>query len=119
MIKIIAGKYGPKLLGPGTVLELSKEDESRLVNNKVAEYVTDHKSKNDDEVVSNATADSILSDNEFYLSEDEIKKMKSKQELVDYAASIGLEGMDTDMKKDDLVDAILNFIEENSEEESE
>ena len=103
MIKIIAGKYGPKLLGPDTKLELSQEEEKRLVERKIAIYISENRNEEESEEMD-------------YLSEEEIKKMKSKQELIDYAVSIGMEGLNTDMKKEELVNEIENFIDELLEE---
>lgn len=46
-----------------------------------------------------------------YLDKSELKAMK-KEEIIAYAATIGLDLSD-DLKKDELIDSVLNFIEEN------
>lgn len=46
-----------------------------------------------------------------FLSEDELRKMKKKKDIVDYAATIGLE-LSPDDTKEELIDAVLNHIEE-------
>ena len=99
MIKITAGKYGPKLLGKGTILELSQSEEERLVNRGVAEYCDDIEGEKLEEV---------------FKTEDEIRSMK-KSELIEYAKEIGVDGFDEESTKEIMVDSILNFIEENSE----
>ncbi len=48
-----------------------------------------------------------------YKEEAALKKM-NKEELVDYAESIGL-SLASDMLKNDMIDALLNYIEEKME----
>ena len=45
-------------------------------------------------------------------TEAEITAMTKKAELIAYATSIGLSGLDNSMKLDELQDAILNYQEE-------
>mgnify|MGYP001024781140 CR=1 FL=1 len=49
-----------------------------------------------------------------YKDESELKKL-NKDEIVEYAAGIGLE-LDIDILKNDMIDAVLNYIEEKMEE---
>jgi len=109
MIKLISGKYGPKLLGPGSILNLSEEDEKRLVNRKVAVYINSETNK--DETNKDET-DEIK-----YLSVEELNKIRSKKELIKYAEKVGLHDLDENEPKDSLVDAIVNYLEENFEQE--
>lgn len=108
MIKIIAGKYGPKLLGAGTILKLSRQDEERLVKRGIAEYCLDEETSLE-ETIKNLD----LEDDEVFKTEDEIRAMK-KIELVEYAKEIGVENFDEESTKDIMIDSILNYIEENS-----
>lgn len=112
MIEIIAGKYGPKLLGPGTKLNLDEAVEKRLVNGKVAIYI-------------NALKDNVLDDAEDDTEEpkveikslEQLQKIRSKKELIQYAESVGLHDLLESDSKDSLVDAIANYLEENFEQE--
>lgn len=49
-----------------------------------------------------------------YLSKDELEKMKKKQNIVDYAATIGLT-LSADSTKDELIYSVLNYIEEQQQ----
>lgn len=107
MIKLISGKYGPKLLGPGSVLNLSTEDEKRLVDRKVAVYInTDSNDEENDDT------------EQFeYKSIEELNKIRSKKDLIKYAEKVGLHDLDENYTKDSLVVAIANYLEENFEQE--
>lgn len=102
MIKIIRGKYGPKLLGPGTILNLDASDESRLVKSNIAEYVVDESSD-----------DTINEDSEIDLkSMEELQKIRAKTGLINYAESIGFHDLDKETSRKDMIEAILNYQEE-------
>lgn len=108
MIKLTAGKYGPKLLGPGTVLNLDVDTEERMVERKVAVYInSDGKNVDND----NSSDMQIMP-----LSIEQLNKMKSKKELIKYAESVGLHDLNEADKKETLVDAIANYLEEYFEE---
>lgn len=107
MIKLISGKYGPKLLGPGSVLNLSTEDEKRLVDRKVAVYI--NTDSNDEKIDENEQLE--------YKSIEELNKIRSKKDLIKYAEKVGLHDLDENDKKDSLVVAIANYLEENFEQE--
>lgn len=49
-----------------------------------------------------------------FLNEDELRKFKSKSEIVDYGKKIGLE-LDIDNTKESLINDTLNYIEEISD----
>ncbi|BBF41999.1 hypothetical protein lbkm_0681 [Lachnospiraceae bacterium KM106-2] len=118
MIEIVSGFFGPKLLGPGKILNLSEKEEERLVKTGTAVYVQ-KETHNDDKANDqheNKQTDQEEESDDFYLSEDEIKKMK-KEELVSYGTKIGVQDLDSSMRKDELEAAIINFIDENSEDE--
>lgn len=101
MIKIIRGKYGPKLLGPGTILNLDASDEQRLVKSNIAEYVLD------------ASDDTINEDSEVDVkSMEELQKIRAKKELINYAESIGFHDLDEKTSRKDMIEAILNYQEE-------
>nr|WP_295681143.1 hypothetical protein [uncultured Lachnoclostridium sp.]DAD78555.1 MAG TPA: hypothetical protein [Caudovirales sp. ctCiv1] len=124
MIKIIRGKYGNKLIPAGTILSLSAPEEQRLVNRKVAVFVCG----NDDthlqksgiaavnEKVDVSDEDIETTKNEVEIwPEEKIRKLSSKKKIIEYAQSIGLVDLDETMGKDDLVDEVLNYIDENYE----
>lgn len=124
MIKIVKGYYGTNLSGPGTKLSLSEGEEERLVKIGIAV-----KCDNDKKMASGKVGQKVApvqqfndednSDDEYmeevFKTEEEIRKMK-KEELVSYAEEIGIENFDEKMKNDMMIDTILNYIEENSEE---
>lgn len=121
MIKIIRGKFSPELLGPGAVVTLDKSSEERLVKRNVAVYVgaEQHTELDEDEIPFSYKEESAVNENEeqleedVFLPEEEIQKM-SKDDLIMYGNSIGVDDLTDKMKKQELVDAILNYIEENS-----
>jgi len=120
MVKIVNGFYGPKLLGPGTVLNLSEADEKRLTKTGVAVYCNCKTvSQKMRESNGNTNQENITVDNEEVeieiKSEEELNKMRSKKELIEYAESIGCNGLDEDVRKDEIIAIILNYIEENYE----
>lgn len=47
-----------------------------------------------------------------FLTETELHKISSKVKLIEYAQSIGLEELSTEMKREEITDSILNYIEE-------
>ncbi len=102
MIKIIAGRYGPGLLGPGTILNLDDATEQRMVDRKVAEYID-----NSDLGTTSQNNNALI-----LKTDDMIKKIKAKKDLIIYAESIGLHGLEEALSKDALVDAIINYQEE-------
>lgn len=108
MIKLIAGKYGPRLLGPGTVLNLDEAEEERLVKRKVAVYIGNDESTD---------GDGNDKDELKILTVDQLNKFKSKKELIKYAESVGLHDLQEADKKESLVDAIANYLEENFDKE--
>ena len=55
----------------------------------------------------------IYDDEEVFKTEEEIRSMK-KDELIAYAEEIGIQDFNTIATKDVMIDAILNYIEENS-----
>lgn len=114
MIQIISGKYGPKLLGPGSVVSLDDATEQRLVDRKVAVFI--NKTNDESNSGSSILTDNATKENITVLSEDEIKKIKSKKELIKYAESIGLHDLKETDPKDTLIDAIVNYQEEQFSE---
>lgn len=111
MVEIIAGKYGTKLLGAGTKLNLSKQEEERLVHRGIAKYCFDEDASLEENMKN------FLKDDEddVFKTEDEIRTMK-KAELVEYANEIGISNFNEESTKEIMVDTIMNFIEENSED---
>lgn len=140
MVKLIRGKYGPKLLCAGAVITMDEASEKRLVDRKVAVFVNpvtngnscDNASKEDgadnqedgyvnlnengDSQEENTNQEDVVINAK---SEEELGKMRSKKEIIDYAESIGLQGLSEDVKKDELIESVLNYIEENFEVEDE
>ena len=109
MVEIIAGKYGPKLLGAGTKLNLSKQEEERLVHREIAKYCFDEDASLEENIKNFLEDD----EDEVLKTEDEIRAMK-KLEHVEYAKEIGVDNFDEESTKDAMIDSILNYIEENS-----
>lgn len=60
----------------------------------------------------------ILSETEeiTFLTEEELKRIQSKQKIVEYANSIGLE-LNVELKKDDLISNIIVYTEEMLDKE--
>ena len=48
---------------------------------------------------------------EFY-TEEQLGKLKSKADIIDYAESIGLSGLDANLHRPELIDKVLEYIEE-------
>ena len=114
MVKIISGFYGSLLeYKSGDILSLSQDEEKRLVERKVAEYVNETIDTSNEDVI--VTDSELVTEEDYFLSEDEIRSMK-KQELINYAARIGVPNFDDKATNIIMIDTILNFIEENSEE---
>ncbi len=53
---------------------------------------------------------------EFY-SEAQLGKLKSKSDIVNYAESIGLSGLDVNLHRPELIDKVLAYIEEAQQNE--
>lgn len=49
-----------------------------------------------------------------FLSEEELRKFKSKKEIAEYAETIGCE-ISSDMRMEEMINEILNYIEEAGE----
>ena len=113
MIKLTRGRYGKALLPAGTKLTLTEIEEKRLVERKVAEYVNDEENDNRKNAADINGEEIIYDDEEVFKTEEEIRSMK-KDELIAYAEEIGIKDFDTKVTKDVMIDAILNYIEENS-----
>ena len=86
----------------GDTFEVSNAEAERLIKLNVAQYEGESQEENED-------------DAEELLSEVALKKL-DKPGLVKYAASLGLT-LEMSLKKEDLVNAILDFMEEQAEEE--
>ena len=101
MIKLTRGRFGPKLLGPGSVLNLDEATEQRLVKGKVAVFVGED------------NADDPKTDTDLGIKTvDQLKKIRSKKGLVKYAESIGLHTLNEEMSMESLIDEIMNYQEE-------
>lgn len=113
MIRITRGYYGNMLkYKRGDTISLSQDEEKRLVERNVAEYVNETiDTSNEDITVTDAE---LVNEDDYFLSEDEIRSMK-KQDLIDYAARIGVPNFEDKATNSIMIDTILNFIEENSE----
>ncbi len=48
---------------------------------------------------------------EFY-TEEQLDKLKSKSDIIDYAESIGLTGLEVNLHRPELIDKVLAYIEE-------
>lgn len=116
MVEIIAGKYGPKLLESGAKIRLSSEEEARLVRRRVAKYVKDSDVVESQNTYVSKSGETVTYGDEYvFKSEDEIRIMK-KAELAAYASEIGFDDFNQNSTKEEMVDSIMNFIEENSED---
>lgn len=114
MVRIISGFYGSLLeYKRGDIISLSQDEEKRLVERKVAEYVNETIDTSNKDVT--VTDSELVTEDDYFLSEDEIRSMK-KQELINYATRIGVPNFDDKATNSIMIDAILNFIEENSED---
>ncbi|MDF2908366.1 MAG: hypothetical protein K0R34_3687 [Herbinix sp.] len=105
MIKLVRGRYGPKLLGPGSVLNLDEATEQRLVSRKVAVFIGE-----DDAEDHKEDTGPIIK------TAEQVKKIKSKKGLVKYAESIGLHTLNEGMSMESLIDEIMNYQEEQFSE---
>jgi hypothetical protein len=106
MIKLVRGRYGPKLLGPGAILNLDEATEQRLVESKVAVFIGE-----------DGTDESKSGTEPGIKTADQIKKIKSKKGLIGYAKSIGLHTLNEEMSKESLINEIINYQEEHLGEE--
>ena len=52
---------------------------------------------------------------EFY-TEEQLDKLKSKSDIIDYAESIGLTGLEASLHRPELIDKVLSYIEETQNE---
>jgi hypothetical protein len=88
---------------PGEVLgkELTPKDIERLVKKKAVE----NSDEGEDELFGSKKPP-------VFLTEKELNKLSSKAKLIDYAQSIGLEGLTDKDSKNQLIDSIKNYIEE-------
>lgn len=97
MIQIIRGQAGENK--KGDIVSLSKAVEERLINLGMAREMSES---------------DISTGKEAFLDESELKKIRSKKEMMKYAQSIGCELDENDTLKDMLA-AVLNFQEEKEE----
>lgn len=95
MIKILRGKIGKDLIGKGQYVELSADREKELVARGIAEYGEPEQEAETE-----------------FLNEEGIRRIKKKEELINYAASIGMESLDGEMRIVEMQDAILNYQDE-------
>ncbi|MGB8452736.1 MAG: hypothetical protein WCD89_10415 [Anaerocolumna sp.] len=84
-------------------LEFAEEDICRLKKLKAIEGAED----------SEDSDDTLFEDGEpaAFLADKELNKL-NKTKLVEYAISIGLDGLKAEMSKEELVKAVLNYTEE-------
>lgn len=54
---------------------------------------------------------------EFY-TEEQLGKLKSKSDIIEYAESIGLSGLDANLHRPELIDKVLTYIEEVQQSEN-
>lgn len=67
---------------------------------------------NDNEFDPDAANDDLP---EFY-TEEQLDKLKSKSDIIDYAESIGLTGLEVNLHRPELIDKVLAYIEEAQNE---
>lgn len=91
MIRTKQGRFGEKLLESGAVLELSEKREDQLVRRGVAEY---------------CKKEVPLFFKPIYKTEAELKRLRTKKELIAYGKEIGLVLSEEDTKET-LIQAIL------------
>ncbi len=104
MIALVKITSHEKTYKPGETLgdEFTSEDISRLKRLKVVEGAVD----------SIDSEDALFGDGELvFLTEKELNKL-AKAKLIEYAKSIGLDDLTIAPSKEELVVAILNYIEE-------
>lgn len=87
---------------PGDFLEIREDEVKYLLENKAIESI--------DEVY---LSSSIDKEPPQYNTREELNKLK-KDELIEYANQLGLDNIEN-LKKDEIVNEILNFIEENED----
>ena len=98
MIQIIRGKAGSAV--KGDIAQFSEGTEKRLIDSGMARKVWQEE-----------MSESDISEPVF-LSVEELKKIRSKKDIIKYGASIGCE-LDNRMPFKDMVNEILNYQEEN------
>ncbi len=47
-----------------------------------------------------------------FYTEEQLGKLKSKADIIDYAGNIGLSGLDANLHRPELIDKVLEYIEE-------
>lgn len=99
MVKIIRGKAGSAV--KGDVVQLSEDVEKRLIHLGMAKEVTEEQ-----------MSDSDILPEPGCLTQEELKKIRSKKDMMNYAASIGCE-LDEGMSLKEMLNAVLNHQEEN------
>ena len=97
MIQIIRGQAGENK--KGDIVSLSKAVEERLINLGMAREMSES---------------DISTGKEAFLDESELKKIRSKKEMMKYAQAIGCE-LDENATLKDMLAAVLNFQEEKEE----
>jgi len=96
-----------KILKRGDNLHDLSTNEKRILINQGFAY--------SDEEFDSIIEDGLDVNESFILSEAELKKMKKKADIVEYAKNFGLE-LSEDLSKEELILAVLNFVEENAAE---
>ena len=99
MVKIIRGKAGSAV--KGDVVQFPEDVEARLIDLGMAKEVTEEEMSASD-----------ISAEPVYLTEEELKKIRSKKDMVNYGASIGCE-LDKKMSLKEMLNAVLNYQEEH------
>ncbi|WFR55362.1 hypothetical protein QA584_17325 [Anaerocolumna sp. AGMB13025] len=105
MIALVKITSHVKTYKPGEKLgsEFSDKDMKRLMRLKAVEGAEEYEDS-DDPIFGNGEPAE-------FLSEKELNKL-TKPKIVEYAKSIGLNGLTADQSKEDLVKAALNYTEE-------
>lgn len=99
MVKMIRGMAGSAV--KGDMVQFPEEVEARLIDLGMAKEVTEEEMSASD-----------ISPEPVYLTEKELRKIRSKKDMISYGASIGCE-LDAEMNLKDMLNAVLNYQEEN------
>lgn len=121
------------ILKPGdTVTGVQKKDLQFLIKNGFVKSISPVSEKKMEDELFQAEKDNASifeEDNDFrpdkaedvvpeFYTEEQLDKLKSKSDIINYAESIGLSGLDINLHRPELIDKVLAYIEEVQQNEN-